>query len=287
MENTFSNKRSFHLAGIIPVAGQPLDYSFPWHDSLQPISANYLAIERSVLECAYAGCKTIWVVCNDDMQPLVRSRLGDFVVDPQSLERASFVKYPEDYRKQIPIFYCPVHPKDRDRRDSFAWSVLHGALSAFVASDKVSKWVHPNKYYISFPYGVYDPIIAKENRKLITGEKSFFLSHKNRTVSDGEYLGFTMDATAYKQYVYEAKQACTGGSQNLPIDKRWSSRHFRLDKIFNSGIIKKESVKEIDWYYNIDSWEKLSDFYASEHRRVLHRPSFMKTNIYKSIEEIF
>ena len=32
-----TNKQQFNLAGIIPVAGQSLDYNFPWHDSLAPI----------------------------------------------------------------------------------------------------------------------------------------------------------------------------------------------------------------------------------------------------------
>ena len=62
---------SFHLAGIIPIAGQDLDFNMPWHDCLMPIAQNYLAVERAVVECAYAGCETIWVVCHDDMQPLI------------------------------------------------------------------------------------------------------------------------------------------------------------------------------------------------------------------------
>ena len=73
---------SFHLAGIIPVSGQDLGFNMPWHDCLMPVAQNYLAVERAVVECAYAGCETIWVVCHDDMQPLIRHRLGDWVSDP-------------------------------------------------------------------------------------------------------------------------------------------------------------------------------------------------------------
>ena len=69
---------NFHLAGIIPVAGQPLDFKMPWHDCMMPLNKDYLAVEHSVVECAYAGCETIWIVCHDDMQPLIRSRLGDY-----------------------------------------------------------------------------------------------------------------------------------------------------------------------------------------------------------------
>ena len=73
---------SFHLAGIVPVAGQPLDFKMDWHDSLMPIAPDYLAVERAVFECAWAGCETIWIVANDDMTPLIRHRLGEWVQDP-------------------------------------------------------------------------------------------------------------------------------------------------------------------------------------------------------------
>ena len=44
-----SDQASFHLAGIIPTVGQPLDFNFPWHDCMVPIAADFLAIERSSL----------------------------------------------------------------------------------------------------------------------------------------------------------------------------------------------------------------------------------------------
>ena len=59
------NIRAYHLAGVVPVAGLHSDFGFPWPDCMQPIAKNYLAIERAIVECAYAGCETIWVVCNE------------------------------------------------------------------------------------------------------------------------------------------------------------------------------------------------------------------------------
>ena len=50
---------TFHLAGLIPLAGQPLDFNMPWHDSLMPVGPNYLAVERRIVECENAGCETI------------------------------------------------------------------------------------------------------------------------------------------------------------------------------------------------------------------------------------
>ena len=61
IEGTPNIQAVFHLAGIIPVAGQPLDFDLPWHDSCAPIAPDYLAVERAIVECAYAGCETIWI----------------------------------------------------------------------------------------------------------------------------------------------------------------------------------------------------------------------------------
>ena len=173
MEPGAGNKKAFHLAGIIPVAGQPFDFNFPWHDCCMPVASNYLAIERSVAECAYAGCETIWVVCNDDIQPLIRHRLGDYIQDPVWAIRKHDPKASEK-QKPIPIFYVPIHPKDRDKRDCLGWSVLHGALTAYHVSSRISKWTAPDKYYAAFPYGVYPVQILRNYREDISAKKNFF-----------------------------------------------------------------------------------------------------------------
>ena len=110
------SQHAFHLAGIVPVAGQPLDFNFDWSDCLMPLAPNYTAVERSVIECAYAGCETIWIVCNKDIQPLVKYRIGDYAEDPAYVSR-KFAVNPRDHKKEVPIFYVPVHPNDRFRRD--------------------------------------------------------------------------------------------------------------------------------------------------------------------------
>jgi len=286
-ENPY-NSRNFHLAGVVPVAGPKLDFQFPWHDCMQPIAKNYLAIERAVVECAYAGCETIWVVCNDDMQPLIKHRMGDYIEDPYYLEKAKFVKYPSEHRRQIPIFYSPIHPKDRDRRDSLGWSALHGALTAFVMSNKISKWLSPSRYYIAFPYGVYPPDIIKRSRKRISSEKPFFLSYNNLTIKDGEYLGFTMDAKEYISYVNYVKNTCTGGDKSLKISERWSSRHFGLDKIFKNAIVDKLNTLETNWYFRIDCWENYKIYLSSNESDVLIRPNdkmFKKNNYFGVAKE--
>lgn len=287
LEQGSGNAQAFHLAGVVPVAGPPFDFGFPWHDSMQPIAKNYLAVERSIVECAYAGCETIWVVCNDDMQPLLKHRMGDYVEDPYYLDKSQFVKYPSMHRRQIPIFYTPIHPKDRDRRDSLGWSVLHGALTAFIMSDKISKWLIPSRYYVSFPYGVYPPWVVYKHRKKISNKQPFFLTANERSIKDGEYLAFTFDAEEYKRYVRGVKESCTGGNKEISSKERWSSRFFGLDKIFSSAIIDKDKTLEVPWYYRIDSWEGFCRFISSEESKQVKRPgdSLFKKSLYNNIGE--
>ena len=153
---TIKNKTHVNLAGIIPVAGQPLDFNFPWHDSLMPIGHNYLAVEKAVFDCVVAGCNTIWLVCPKDMQPLIRYRLGDWVVDPVRYDKGhTFGSRPKVY--EVPIYYTPMHPKDTGRRDCLAWSIITGAQYAWHVSKKISRFAHPDKYFVSFPYGMFSP----------------------------------------------------------------------------------------------------------------------------------
>jgi len=244
---------------------------------LQPIGANYLAVERAVLECAWAGCETIWLVCNDDMQPLIRSRLGEYIIDPVSLGRLN--KYPSESRRKIPIYYVPIHPKDLGKRDCLAFSVLYGALTSYHVSNKISKWVVPSRYYTAFPYGVYDPSMLREHRPDISSDKSFFLSNDGKTVADGEYLGFTFDSEEYKEYKrviteqgtgYRPAGAKFGDEAMLPFEKRWSAVHFNLDTVFGSAKIAEAKVVELPRHDNIDSWQGLKNYLGSD--RELEKP---------------
>jgi len=280
--------RSPYVAGIVPVAGQKLDFDFPWHDSLQPIAPDYLAVERAVVECAQASCRTIWIVCHDDMQPLIRYRLGDFLSDPTEMHRSRFAKKPGYHKHYIPIFYVPIHPKDRKKRDCLGWSVLHGALAADSASRSISKWATPSKFYVAFPYGVYNAHAPFWHRKRILGEGRVFISHEGKTVTDGEYLGFTLtleDVKIISRQVrkegtvrYSPDQPMSERKYGiyadipLPSHERNSARNFPLDYVFRFYDIKEEEKIEIPWYHNIGSWDGLCTYLGSEERKLVERP---------------
>jgi hypothetical protein len=282
IETGSQNINSFHLAGIVPVAGQPLDFNMPWHDCLMPIAADYLAVEHAVLECATAGCETIWVVCHTDMQPLIRHRVGEWILDPASMSRGPT---PSTELKRVPIYYVPIHPKDRDRRDCLGWSALYGSLTAYHISKRLSKWVIPDRYYVSFPYGVYPLDTIREARHKISASAPFCLRSGDNNIKTGEYLGFTFDGEDFKKCRSFVRNEATArwdrAGNSLPIEKRYSARHFSLDKIFSCVILDKSDGVQVPWYYSIDSWAGYKDFLSSDHG--LEKPEFMRSKTWNTI----
>lgn len=288
IESGAKNINSFHLAGIVPVASQPLDFNFPWHDSLMPIGKDYLAVERAVLECAWAGCETIWVVCHREMQPIIKDRLGEWIFDPNWLLQKEF--YHSNVQRRLPIYYVPIHPKDRDRRDCLGWSALYGALSAYHISRKISRWVIPDKFYCAFPYGVYDPSQLRKERKNISSSKTFFLTSGGKSVKNGEYLGFTFDGEDFKKCRRELRREGTPGEdaetgRMLPQEKRWSARYFPVDKVFKHVIMNKEESFEVEGYHNIDSWENYTRFIGSGDKH--EKPEFFKPKRWNKVGDEF
>ncbi len=274
IESGAQNTNAFHLAGIVPVAGQVLDFGCPWHDSMMPIALNYLAVERAVCECAMAGCETIWIVCHKDMQPLIRHRIGEWVYDPASLGQGP---YPAERKRRVPIFYIPIHPKDRHKRDCLGWSVLYGALSAYHTSRKMSKWVIPDKYYTAFPYGVYPIEVVREHRPKISSKQKFCLTFQEESVKMNQYLGFTFDGEDFKRcrQIVRAEGSVLMGSdgKRLPLHERYSARFFPLDTVFEGVDFSDAVVAEVPWYHKIDNWKDYSAFLGSEDK--VERPDWI------------
>ena len=273
--------KNFHLAGIIPVHKNDFSFGFEWPDSLMPVASKLTAIERSVMECAWAGCETIWIICNDDISPVIRHRVGEMVQDPVWLRKLD--THPSMTRKPIPIFYVPIHPKHRDKLDCYGWSIIYGALTIFKIAVKMSKWLVPGRYYVSFPYSVYDPKIVREYRKEISSSKGFCLSHDGKTIKDGEKLGFTFDKNDFVNYrrvirkqgtgLYKAPQVGMYPREKHPVGQRHTARHFPLEKVFASTDVDNSRVVSLPWSYNIDNWDEYVKYMASEHQASIRRPN--------------
>ena len=269
MEINAINKQRFNLAGVVPVAGQPLGFNFPWHDSLIPIGHNYLAIEKAVFDCAVAGCDTIWVSCPKDMQPLIRYRLGDYIVDPiLYFNSAKFARYPET--KEIPIYYIPTHPKDVDRRDSLSWSIITGALSAYWLGKKISRWTTPDKYFVAFPYGMFSPYYMSKHRAKIRSQSSFCVVYEEKSYKEGLYLPFTFDSEDFikcrRKFRKSEVRGHTREKEKIPVADRYTGRFFTHDFVFSDVKADNIEIVDIPWYYDVSSWKGLKKWLGSENK---------------------
>ncbi len=290
-----AHKQSFHMAGILSLLGYDSGFNLPWHAALMPIADNFLAIERSILECATVGCETIWVICTPQMQPLIKARIGEAVQDPVWFSRKHDT-FPSQSRKQVPIYYVECSPKDEGKRDSEVWGILYGAKIAKKISSSLSFWIKPDKYYVSFPLSIYPSQYLREYRSLLTQEGNFFvLSDKGEGILDGKKIGFAFDAIHLGELIKFFWRNATGQfdssqdvesrknkkfiTKKLPIEERYSGRFFTIDYIFGSIENEHYNMVEMPWYYEIDSWHKWKNFLASEHSEILKYP---KLNLLKS-----
>jgi hypothetical protein len=254
-----------HLAGIIPVSGIKSDFNMPWHASLMPIGPNYLAIERSVLECAYAGCNTIWIVCSDDVTPLIRYQVGEMVQDPVYNYR-HFEHSKKEFKRPIRIYYVPLNIRDINKRDNLAWSAIHGAKTANKILRKISLHLAPDKFWISWPYGHVDPRVVRESRKdMINGH--VMLSYEGKVVKDNLYLGLTLDMRHIEQLIVESKTRSSGmwvdpetRQERYPLEERFSYKNFDLKDVFETLNYSTYSRVDVDNYYNLDNWLNYCDF---------------------------
>ena len=253
-----------HLPGIIPVSGQPLDFHMDWHDSMMPVAPDLTAVERSILDCLHFGCDTIWLVCNDDIAPLFRHRIGEKTGFPNKGETS----------KPIQIFYVPFSTVDIDNKDCLSWGALRGADIAHRISLKLSKWLVPDKYFVSFPYGVHNPKHLKAHRR-----KFAIFNYKGKTILDNEYVPFVMTSEDYFECRDNFRNSIVGSHINnvrVRPHEKYTGRFFTPAQVFSEMTTEDKHQIEIPWHYNIDSWEGYCKYLGSEHKNEIERTIHLK-----------
>jgi len=248
-----------------------------------PIAPDYTMIEAAIIEAAFAGCDTIWVVCNDDLAPVVRHRVGDYIQDPIHFYN-KFDALPNQRRKRIPIYWVPVHAKDRFKRDCLSWSVLVGAISCLKVSSKLSKWLIPEKYYVSFPYGIMDPRSLQKVRGKIRNKNNFYVVADGKTVVDNSYSSFTFGKSEFIIYRRNVRKG-TGlyttdvvdergfPRSKMPIEERWSARFFEPKDVFYGVDTTQGYQHEVGDFHNLDSWDAYREYMVSDLARDTQRPT--------------
>ena len=153
-----------------------------------------------------------------------------------------------------------------------------------MVSKKISKWLTPARYYVSFPYGVYPVEFIKSHRKNISSEKTFCLyTGDKETIKNNKYLGFTFNFDQYKEFRDITRKEGTGvrvpaknkiPTKDLPLEERWSARFFSVEKVFSPLSIHKNcELVEVDWYHNVDNWNDYCNYLGSAESKEIIRPS--------------
>ena len=253
-----------HLAGVIPVAGLKSDFDMPWDSSLMPLGPNYLAVERAVVECAYAGCNTIWIVCDETTTPLIRYQVGEMIQDPVYNYR-HFEYNKQDFKRPIRIYYVPINIRDINKRDNLAWSAIHGAKVADKTLRSLSAHLAPDMFWIAWPYGFYHPSVTREARKHLNS--GAMISYEGHTLKDNMYLGMTLTTSQVEQLILESKTRSTGlwkdpetRKEKYSPEERFSYRNFNLKEVFKTIDCSSYKRVEITSYYNLDNWSDYCSF---------------------------
>tara|TARA_R110000824_G_scaffold245091_1_gene434109 strand:- start:405 stop:1256 length:852 start_codon:yes stop_codon:yes gene_type:complete len=260
-----------NMPAIIPVAGMNTDFGMEWDSSLIPVGPDYTALEASVYECLHAGCNSIWIVANDDVAPLLRYRLGEYATDIDSIQRGHFATFGNTKHLEVPIYYVPIHPKHRDKVDNYAWSVIYGANVAYWIHTKFSRWVQPDRYYVSFPMGMMDPKEVLKHRSILRKNTPFYFSHKGKTVKDGVLLSFVIDPEEWRRAkrtittnasYYKLPPAGELPSEPLPKEERYMSLAYGLGDVFGDG--PAGTIQEMNNFYDLTSWAGYVKFISSD-----------------------
>lgn len=264
-----------HLAGIIPVSSIPLKYNTPYHPCLLPLDDDYLMIHRSIMECAWAGCETIWIVMDHDITPIFRKVVGDYVYDPINYYRPMDVDKLAK-RTMVPIYFTTVDTKNRGKRDSYGWSIIEGAYMAYRVSRQLSKWIVPEMYYVSFPWALYPPDIVREHRRTISSKNRFRITAMGEGVKHGKMLGFTFSKDDFincRAWVrkHGTGKYVPGGEKNeqgiprelLPAEERWSARYFQLEEVF-SQLGDADNTLDLDYYHDVTSFKGYRQWASSQ-----------------------
>lgn len=256
-----SNEYVKHIAGIIPVAGSNLDFNMPWADCLLPINKNYHAIERAINTAAIAGCNTIWVVLHRETQPIIRKKVGEWIYDPETIWKGHNVFF---NKVEIPIYYIAINPKDRFRRDSFAWSCLYGANVASYVAKKISKWVIPKKFLVVSPYGIVDDNTMLKVRSILKDNKNIMLSFNNKNFLSDLFLPFSFSEKEFIECKKFFKEKYTGDETKK-----------KFSEVFSPIDISSYEQILPEWFYDISNWETYKMFIGTEHNNLCQRPKYM------------
>jgi hypothetical protein len=251
MEKISKSNSSFNLVGCISLHKTEHRLGMPWKDYLIPVGERGLnALQRAILECAIAGCKSIWISCGYDEAIYARSSVGDYIADPVVFYN-SYEKFKALKQRMIPIFFVPMNVTDLNVRDSMGWGIVNSAVNADHVYKNISKYARPDRFYAAFVQAAYNPwCLMWQRTQTKSVHSNYHLHYQGKSIKTGDYLGFTFSRKELGQIRSHVFKEGTMRATTLepipdklvnkvllPLEERFSGKNFTLDKVFEPVIL--------------------------------------------------
>lgn len=285
-------KRGNNRVGVIPLASLETDFSQPQHHSMLSVGKDIVAIEKCIAECAYAGCRTIWISCPSDIEPFLRHRIGERIDDPLTIADASFLRDQKGYYNQyitdviysIPIYYIPYRPKiyktqNNISKELFGPEIFETIRRIYLVCKAFSAKVTPSHFWVSFCNSIYDESRILKYREQLNKNNRFYISYEGKTIKDGLFLSFMMsmwDFSKIQNTYRELYKKYIRNDAGVGVD-------FSLSKFFEPLEIKEEQKVQIDWFYELDTWQKYCQYMGSEYSQKIKKRSNIRYYEYGAV----
>ena len=245
------------------------------------------------------GCTSIWVMAEKKHIPLLKTVIGSYIEDPVLAQLPMTFK--GNFKMKIPIWYASLPVRDIERRDCYARSIMAGAEYATSVSARLSSFLVPEKFYVSFPYTTFSPWRLQVHRKEVRNENyNFFLTQNGLSIKDGQMLGFTFFQEDLKRYkkdfatmdVGEWHSIGEGADwhnpkffRRLPKEQQNTGRHVTLDMAFRSATLEDATVLDAGVTYDISNWQGYTEYIKhSRHFRMPRKVAYFRHRKLKNLE---
>ena len=170
--------------------------------------------------------------------------------------------------------------KHRNKRDSTAFSVVHGSLTAFKLMSSLSNWAKPTRYYVRFPHSYFPAWQIREHRKALSGPKNCYLTFRGDGVKEGSLCSFTFgkdDWLEFRRVIRTGTGIRPPGTTHedglrLPIEERWSARWFEPKDVFEPLDYTMANEIVIDDFFNIRNWSEYCTFISRSESLQIRKP---------------
>jgi hypothetical protein len=258
-----TTKSVTHLAGIITTAGWEDNFKYPWHPCLMPVGRNYLAVEYAAMCAVYAGCDTIWIITEPHMQKILKKRLGDYIPDITNIQMDGKPNW--DLKKEIPVFYVPIPDKYANKRDSYDWCMMAGALIVDKVSHRISKHVVPEKYLFISPYLITPEIYFTKSRSTFNDFKQVEFRIKGVHSSPPPFFAY-MPFTRSIEQIKELKKDFDNDLKEMYFNKLTIAQiksNLKDRRLFIPLDDDECSVVECNTSWEIYNWQDYVDYMGS------------------------